>query len=58
MLRIAASLLIAVDLPHPSTLGDVGLRVLFTLVGSGIAVAAMLLANLIQKPTARTVPQP
>jgi len=57
---VAAGVLIAVDLPHPSNLDSEGRRILFTLAGVGIAVIVMLLANLLQKHqqhTARTAPQ-
>ena len=53
---VAAAVLIAMDLPQPSNLADEGRRVLFTLIGVGIAVAVMLLANLIQKRTAPAEP--
>ena len=46
---IAALVLIAMDLPHPSDFADEGRRVLFTLVGVGIGVLVMLLANVLQK---------
>ena len=46
---IAALVLIAMDLPHPSDFADEGRRVLFTLVGVGIGVLVMLLANPLQK---------
>jgi hypothetical protein len=51
---IAAAVLIAEDLPNPTNLGSEGRRVLFTLIGVGIAVVVMLLANLMQKRTATT----
>lgn len=47
---IAATVLIAVDLPHPTNLTDEGRRLLFTLAGLGIAVVVMLLANLARPP--------
>ena len=50
---VAGAVLIAMDLPHPSNLGDEGRRVLFTFIGVGIAVIVMLLANLLQKHTAK-----
>ena len=53
---VAAAVLIAMDLPQPSNLADEERRVLFTLIGVGIAVAVMLLANLIQKRTAPAEP--
>ena len=52
---VAAGVLIAVDLPHPSNLDSEGRRILFTLAGVGIAVIVMLLANLLQKSQKRTV---
>ena len=57
---VAAAVLIAVDVPHPSNLDAEGRRILFTLAGVGIAVIVMLLANLLQKhqtPTARPAPR-
>ena len=53
---IAAVVLIAMDLPHPSNLGDEWRRVLYTLIGVGIAVVIMLLANLLQKRLAPAIP--
>jgi Fusaric acid resistance protein-like len=46
---VAAAVLIAIDLPNPSNLGDEGRRVLFTFIGVGIAVVVMFIANLLQK---------
>ena len=54
---IAALVLIAMDLPHPTDFADEGRRVLFTLVGVGIGVLVMLLANLIQKRSAKGAAQ-
>jgi hypothetical protein len=54
---VAAAVLIGMDLPHPSNLADEGRRILFTLVGVGIAVIVMLLANLLQKRAAKAAPQ-
>ena len=54
---IAGAVLIAVDLPHPSNLADEGQRVLFTFIGVGIGVLVMLLANLLQKRTAKVAQQ-
>ena len=51
---LAAAVLIAEDLPNPTNLGHEARRVLFTLVGVGIAVLVMLLAGLLQKRTAKT----
>jgi hypothetical protein len=45
----AAVALIAMDLPHPADLAAEGRRVLFTLVGVAIAVAAMLLVERLGK---------
>lgn len=46
---IAALVLIAMDLPHPTSFADEGRRVLFTPAGVGIGVLVMLLANMLQK---------
>jgi uncharacterized membrane protein YccC len=54
---IAALVLIADDIPHPTSLTDEVRRVLFTLAGVGIAVLVMLLANQLQKRTAKAAPQ-
>jgi len=54
---LAAAVLIAEDLPHPTNLGHEARRVLFTFAGVGIAVIVMLLAGLLQKRTAKTAPQ-
>lgn len=48
---VAGAVLIGMDLPHPSNLTDEGRRVLFTLVGVGIAVVVILLADLLSKRT-------
>jgi uncharacterized membrane protein YccC len=50
---LAAAVLIAEDLPHPTNLGHEARRVLFTFAGVGIAVVVMLLAGLLQKRTAK-----
>ena len=50
---LAACVLIADDLPHPTDLADEARRVLFTFAGVGIAVIVMLLAGLLQKRTAK-----
>ena len=55
---IAAAALIAIDLPHPSNLGNEWRCVLYTLIGVGIAVVIMLLANLLQKRLAPATPRP
>ena len=48
---VAGAALIGMDLPHPSNFADRGRRVLFTVVGVGIAVVVMPLANLFSKRT-------
>jgi uncharacterized membrane protein YccC len=53
---LAAAVLIAVDLPHPTDLAAEGRRVLFTLAGVGIAIVVMLLAGLLAKRTAKAAP--
>ena len=50
---IAAFVLIAMDLPHPTDFADEGRRVLFTLVGVGIGVLVMLLASVLQKRSSK-----
>jgi uncharacterized membrane protein YccC len=54
---LAACVLIADDLPNPTNLHTEGRRVLFTFAGVGIAVIVALLANLLQKRTAKTAQQ-
>ena len=54
---LAAGLLIAMDVPHPSNFADEGRRILFTLAGVGIAVIVMFLADRLQKHTAKAAPQ-
>lgn len=54
---IAASVLIAMDIPHPTNLRDEALRVLFTFLGAGLAVLVMLLANQLGKHTSKAAPQ-
>jgi uncharacterized membrane protein YgaE (UPF0421/DUF939 family) len=54
---IAGSVLIAIDLSHPTNFASEGRRVLFTLAGVGIGVAFTLLTNLLQKRTTRMAPQ-
>jgi uncharacterized membrane protein YccC len=49
---VAALVLIAEDIPHPSDFATEARRVLFTLIGLGIGVAVMFLANLLQKRSA------
>jgi hypothetical protein len=46
---IAAAVLIASDVPHPSNLSTESRRIVFTFVGVGIAVLVMFLADLLQK---------
>ena len=46
---VAAVVLIAIDLPNPCDLASEGRRVLFTLIGVGIAVLVMSLASVVQK---------
>ena len=48
---MAAFLLIAIDLPHPTSLIIEGQRILFSAVGVGIAVIVTLLANRLRKGT-------
>jgi uncharacterized membrane protein YccC len=50
----AGAALIAMDLPHPSDFTDEGRRILFTFLGVGIAVALMLLVDLLSKRRAAT----
>ena len=54
---VAAGLLIAMDVPHPSNLADEGRRILFTLAGVGIAVIVLFLADRLRKRTAKATPQ-
>jgi len=54
---IAAFVLIAMDLPHPTDFAAEGRRVLFTLAGVGIGVLVMLLANMLQKRGAKAAPR-
>ncbi|BCJ39983.1 hypothetical protein GCM10010168_28410 [Actinoplanes ianthinogenes] len=49
---VAATVLIAMDLPHPDDLAAEGERVLYTFVGLAIGVAGMLAADLLQKRAA------
>jgi Fusaric acid resistance protein-like len=53
---IAAFVLIAMDLPHPTDFADEGRRVLFTLAGVGIGVLVMLFANVLQNRSAKAAP--
>ena len=54
---MAAGLLIAMDVPHPSNFADEGRRILFTFAGVGIAVIVMFLADRLQKRAAKATPQ-
>jgi len=54
---VAGAVLIAMDVPHPSNLTDEGRRILFTFAGVGIAVIVMFLAGLLQRRTAKPLPQ-
>jgi uncharacterized membrane protein YgaE (UPF0421/DUF939 family) len=51
---IAGSVLMAMDLPHPTDLAAEGRRIFFTFVGVGVAVVVMFLASLLQKRKAST----
>jgi uncharacterized membrane protein YccC len=53
---IAASVLIAIDLPHPSNFGAEAERVLYTFCGVGIAVIVMLLVGQLQKRVSKPAP--
>jgi hypothetical protein len=53
---VAGFALIGMDLPHPTDLAAEGRRVLFTFIGVGIAVIAMLLASQLQKRAAKAAP--
>jgi hypothetical protein len=48
---IAATVLIAMDVPHPASFENEIRRVLFTFAGVGIAVIVMFLADRLQKRT-------
>jgi uncharacterized membrane protein YgaE (UPF0421/DUF939 family) len=54
---VAAAVLIAADVPDPSSLSHEGRRILFTLAGVGIAVIVLLLAGLLQKRDASPASQ-
>jgi uncharacterized membrane protein YccC len=54
---IAASVLIAIDLAHPTNFASEGRRVLFTLAGVGIGLAFTLLTFLLQRRRAKATPQ-
>jgi hypothetical protein len=53
---MAGAILIAIDVPHPSSLTDEGRRILWTFAGVGIAVIAMFLADRLQKHAAKAAP--
>jgi uncharacterized membrane protein YccC len=50
---IAGVVLIGLDLPHPTDLAAEARRVVFTFIGVGIAILVTVLANQLQKRTAR-----
>ena len=50
---VAAAVLIAEDVSHPTNLGAEGRRVLFTFVGLGIGIGVLFLAGVIQKRSAQ-----
>ena len=52
---IACAALIAADLPQPTNYAAEGRRVLFTLIGVGIGVIVMFVADRLQKHSAKTV---
>jgi len=54
---IAGMVLVAMDVSHPSDFASEGRRVLFTLIGVGIGIVVMLLANVMQKRSATVEPQ-
>jgi uncharacterized membrane protein YccC len=45
---IAAAVLIAMDLPHPTDLAAEGRRIFYTFAGIGIAIVVMVLASVLQ----------
>ena len=53
---VAAAVLIAADIPHPTDLTHEVRRILFTLAGVGISIIVLLLAGLLQKRTAKAAP--
>jgi uncharacterized membrane protein YccC len=56
---VAGTVLMGMDLPHPSILADEGRRILFTFIGVAIAVLVMFLADLLSKrATASAKPGP
>jgi hypothetical protein len=54
---IAAAVLTAIDLPHPTNFKLEALRVLCTFLGVGLALLVMLLADQLRKRAARAAPQ-
>jgi hypothetical protein len=54
---VAGTVLIAMDLPHPSNLAAEGRRISFTFIGVGIAVIVMFAADQLGKRTAPKAPQ-
>ena len=54
---IAAGVLIAIDLPHPTNFTREGLRVLYTFAGVGLAVVVMLLATELGKRAPESTPK-
>jgi uncharacterized membrane protein YgaE (UPF0421/DUF939 family) len=54
---IAGAVLIAGDVPDPSSLSHEGRRILFTLAGVGISIIVLLLAGLLQSAPPRRHPQ-
>ena len=46
---IAGAVLIALNLPNPANMGPEGRRILFSLIGTGIAVVFMFLVTLLQR---------
>jgi uncharacterized membrane protein YccC len=49
---IAAAVLIAMDLPHPTDLAAEGRRIFYTFAGIGIAIVVMFIASLLQRRNA------
>jgi len=54
---IAASVLVAADLPHPSNYSAEGDRVLWTLAGVAIAVLVMSIGDRLAKRTTKAAPR-
>jgi len=53
---VATTVLIAEDIPTPSSLSTEGRRVLFTFLGLGIGILVLLLARLLQKRSTTHAP--